>query len=175
MASKRVSLKGKGADLFFGGTAAETALPQPAPDRDPEAGPEAADVPVAPIDRAPSLSDLESPSERTNERTNVATFERTKQRTTGRSDEPPGERDTADRAGDLDGIDAERARVRHSFDVYRDQLLALGDIQTARHRRTGRKPKLGELVQEALDAYIAQHARTNERTNERSTNSRSRR
>ena len=61
----------------------------------------------------------------------------------------------------------ERSRVRHSFDVWRDQLLALTQIQVERFDRTGKKPKLGELVQEALDAYIAQQRkRTNERTNE---------
>ncbi len=48
-----------------------------------------------------------------------------------------------------------RIRVRHSFDVWQDQLLALAEIQARRFSRTGRKPKLGELVQEALDAYIA--------------------
>ncbi len=62
----------------------------------------------------------------------------------------------------------ERTRVRHSFDVWQDQLLALTQIQAERFNRTGRKPKLGELVQEALDGYIAQQRkRTNVRTNER--------
>ena len=66
----------------------------------------------------------------------------------------------------------ERNRVRHSFDIWQDQLLALAEIQAQRFSRTGRKPKIGELVQEALDAYIAmEHKRmvkgTNERTNER--------
>ena len=58
-------------------------------------------------------------------------------------------------------------RVRHSFDVWQDQLLALAQIQAERFNRTGKKPKLGELVQEALDAYVAQQRkRTNVRTNE---------
>ena len=62
----------------------------------------------------------------------------------------------------------ERTRVRHSFDVWQDQLLALTQIQVERFNRTGKKPKLGELVQEALDAYVAQHrGRTNERPHER--------
>ncbi len=62
----------------------------------------------------------------------------------------------------------ERTRTRHSFDVWQDQLLALTEIQVERFDRTGRKPKLGELVQEALDTYIAQHPkRANVRTNER--------
>ena len=49
---------------------------------------------------------------------------------------------------------AERAKVRHSFDVYRDQLLALGDIQQSMARQQGKRPRLGDLVQEALDSYI---------------------
>ena len=62
----------------------------------------------------------------------------------------------------------ERSRVRHSFDIWQDQLLGLSEIQADRFSRTGRKPKLGELVQEALDAYITKerkraHVRTNER------------
>ena len=62
----------------------------------------------------------------------------------------------------------ERNRVRHSFDVWQDQLLGLSEIQAERFSRSGRKPKLGDLVQEALDAYIAkERKRTNVRTNER--------
>ena len=77
-------------------------------------------------------------------RTNGATNERTNERTSNRS------------------------RVRHSFDIWQDQLLGLSEIQAERFSRTGRKPKLGELVQEALDAYIAkERKRTNVRTNER--------
>jgi len=77
---------------------------------------------------------------RTNERSNERTVERT----------------------------VERNRVRHSFDIWQDQLLRLSEIQAERFSQTGRKPKLGELVQEALDAYIAkERKRTNVRTNER--------
>jgi hypothetical protein len=63
----------------------------------------------------------------------------------------------------------ERLIVRHSFDIGRDQLMALAEIQTQIFNQTGRKPKLGPLVQDALDAYITKHRkRTNERSNERS-------
>jgi len=62
----------------------------------------------------------------------------------------------------------ERQRVRHSFDIWQDQLLGLTEIQAERFSRNGRKPKLGDLVQEALDAYITkERKRTNVRTNER--------
>ncbi len=49
----------------------------------------------------------------------------------------------------------ERTRVRHSFDIWQDQLVGLAEIQTQIFNATGRKPKLGDLVQEALDIYIA--------------------
>lgn len=85
-----------------------------------------------------------SQKHRTNERSNERTDERTIQRTN------------------------ERAKVRHSFDVYQDQLLQLSDVQADIYRRTGRKPKIGDLVQMALDAYIERYnERTNGRTNER--------
>lgn len=67
---------------------------------------------------------------------------------------------------------ATRIRVRHSFDIWQDQLLSLTEIQASSFGKTGRKPKVGELVQEALDAYIAKHNdRTNVATNVR-TNAR---
>ncbi len=49
----------------------------------------------------------------------------------------------------------ERRKVRHSFDIYEDQLVSLADIQAHLYRRNGKKPKVGDLVQQALDAYIA--------------------
>lgn len=49
----------------------------------------------------------------------------------------------------------ERTKIRHSFDIYQDQLLALSDIQADMFRQTGKKPKVGDLVQQALDVYIA--------------------
>lgn len=60
-----------------------------------------------------------------------------------------------------------RRRIRHSFDIWEDQLLSLAEIQAESFVTTRRKPKLGELVQEALDAYIHAQKRTSERTDER--------
>jgi len=111
---------------------------------DEDQGSELDDV-AAPQSRAEEIDDTlpRQPRmirERTNERTNV--------RWSGRTND--------------------RTRTRHSFDIWQDQLLALTEIQLEQFNRTGRKPKLGELVQEALDAYIAQQRkRTNVRTNER--------
>lgn len=58
---------------------------------------------------------------------------------------------------------SERALVRASFDIFQDQQQALAEIQTARFKKTGRKPKMGELAQEAFDLYIKA---VNERPNE---------
>jgi hypothetical protein len=68
-----------------------------------------------------------------------------------------------------------RVNTRHSFDVWQDQLQALTDIQAQRFSTTGKKPKMGDLIKEALDAYVAAHqqgrrerltVRTNGRTGE---------
>src|SRR4051794_14200096 len=81
----------------------------------------------------------------------------------------PGRRPQSPRTNERTNVGTlERSRVRHSFDIWQDQLLGLSEIQADRFSRTGRKPKLGELVQEALDAYIVkERKRTNVRTNER--------
>src|SRR5215217_2387156 len=72
---------------------------------------------------------------------------------------------TAGRAATVrtNGRTDERSVVRHSFDIYIDQLQALTRIQTQVFEETGRKPKMGELAQEAFDLYIASEA---ERANE---------
>ena len=50
-----------------------------------------------------------------------------------------------------------RAKTRHSFDVYRDQVASLHQIQVAMYQQNGTKPKLGDLVQEALDQFLERH------------------
>lgn len=58
----------------------------------------------------------------------------------------------------------ERTLKHHSFDVFVDQLISLDQIQTEIYQAKGKKPKIGTLVQEALDEYIKNHKK--ERTNE---------
>lgn len=53
---------------------------------------------------------------------------------------------------------APRQRVRHSFDVFSDQILSLRDISLKREQRSGLHTRLGDLVQEALDTFIAHEA-----------------
>jgi hypothetical protein len=59
----------------------------------------------------------------------------------------------------------ERMRVRHSFDIFQDQLLSLKEIAINRQKVDGERVLLGDLVQEALDKFIA-NERKNERPNE---------
>ena len=97
---------------------------------------------------------------RTNDPSNVQPPERK----TGRSSEHPNERSSEQ----MNERTEERRRVRHSFDVFADQLVALGDLQQAQVKRTGRKPTIGELAQEALDLYLTRaNDQTNKRTEER--------
>src|SRR5947207_2106170 len=48
----------------------------------------------------------------------------------------------------------ERTKIRHSFDVFQDQYLALRDLAHERQRGSLKKVPLGDLVQEALDLYL---------------------
>jgi len=103
--------------------------------------------------------ELQHADDQRNERKNERTVEQTNEQTNEEQDD----------ALALVPSQGERRTVRHSFDIYADQLQALGHIQLARWSANGKKPKMGTLVQEALDAYIQAQARpeTNERTNER--------
>src|SRR3712207_4535265 len=47
-----------------------------------------------------------------------------------------------------------RRKVRHTFDIYDDQLFSLKEITLTRQKRCGEKVLLGDLVQEALDMFI---------------------
>ena len=108
--------------------------------------------PVAKLDTRLVRTPDDQPSDQPNGRTDGRLSERSNERT------DVGEREP-------------RRRVRHSFDIWEDQLLALTEIQARHFLTTRRKPKLGELVQAALDAYISEQrgamGRTDERSNER--------
>ena len=53
------------------------------------------------------------------------------------------------------GRSFERTRVRHSFDIFDDQLMSLKEIVLTRQMLFGKKTLLGDLVQEALDLFIS--------------------
>src|SRR5690348_15522584 len=60
----------------------------------------------------------------------------------------------------------ERTKIRHSFDIFADQLLSLKQIAIERERIRKKRVRIGDLVQEALEKFIHQE-RPNETTNER--------
>lgn len=55
----------------------------------------------------------------------------------------------------------QRKKIRHTFDIYQDQLLSLRELALKRERMSGERVLLGDLAQEALDTLIAK-----ERSNE---------
>lgn len=48
----------------------------------------------------------------------------------------------------------QRTKVRHTFDIFADQLNSLHQYQLEIIQAEGNKPRLGDLVQEALDDYL---------------------
>lgn len=120
--SRRVSLRGKGADLFFGETAA-----------------------LNPLENRPVMT--REPDDENGRR--LATETPTQHKNDGRNDRPTESPD--DRSIDHP---ADRIKVRHSFDVYQDQLLQLSQLQMALYEATGKKPALGDLAQKALDTFL---------------------
>lgn len=53
----------------------------------------------------------------------------------------------------------ERRLVKNTLNVYADQWQRLDEIQAYRYRHTGKKPQLQQMIQEALDDYIAKWQR----------------
>jgi hypothetical protein len=58
-------------------------------------------------------------------------------------------------------VTLQRTKVRHTFDIFKDQLAALRKIQLEREELFGKRSLLGDLAQEALDMFI-----TKQRNNE---------
>ena len=54
-----------------------------------------------------------------------------------------------------------RQKIRHAFDIYQDQLFALQMRQLEAVQRGKRKPKLGKMVQDAIDLFLKQSGKTN--------------
>jgi hypothetical protein len=48
----------------------------------------------------------------------------------------------------------QRKKIRHTFDIYYDQLLSLRELALSREMLFGERVLLGDLVQEALDMFI---------------------
>jgi hypothetical protein len=77
-------------------------------------------------------------------RSSERTFERSIERSNERSTQRPVKR--------------KREKIRHTFDIYRDQLVALQMIQLEKFQAGKKKPKLGKMVAEGIDLFIKQEA-----------------
>ena len=136
----------KGASLFFAPVASEK-LPQQRRklNSDQAPHPKTAEGFSGKEKGAPAQTQQTRPQERTTGATNEGTNETTKQRFTERTVKRP----------------FERTKIRHTFDVFADQVTSLKHIQLEREETFAKRYLLGELVQEALDLFI-----TRERNNE---------
>lgn len=99
-------------------------------------------------------------TERTNVRTDKRTGERMTVRTNERKIKRTNERMTNRTKVRVDKRSKVRKKIRHAFDIFEDQLFALKEAQLSRQKLKGNRFNLGDLVQEALDLFLA-----NERTN----------
>ena len=73
-------------------------------------------------------------NEPTNQLANEPSFERTNQRT--------------------NVLPKSRTKIRHTFDIFADQLLSLREIAIEQEKMFGERVLLGELAQQALDMFI---------------------
>ncbi|WP_420628636.1 hypothetical protein [Candidatus Leptofilum sp.] len=81
------------------------------------------------------------------------TQHKTEKRTFERSNEPTNDR-TTEQIEKNNSEQLARRKVRHTFDIYEDQLQALHTLQLKAVQQGKRKPKLGTMVQEAIDSYL---------------------
>lgn len=70
------------------------------------------------------------------------TYERTDDRTNVRTSESTNVRKE------------KRVKIRHAFDIFEDQLRALHTLQLKAVQAGRTKPKLGEMVQKAIDMFL---------------------
>jgi hypothetical protein len=98
----------------------------------------------------------------TNKRTNEATNVDLKQRKHEASN--VGSKKTTNERSNEDGIyaisiPASRRPRRASFDIFDDQKVALDKLQLAAVDAGEKRPKLGEMIQEAIDLYVQRRAK----------------
>ena len=91
-----------------------------------------------------TVSQVQISENQSQKRSNERTFERPNERSNDRSIVRPAKK--------------KREKIRHTFDIYRDQLVALQMIQLEKFQAGKKKPKLGKMVAEGIDLFIKQHA-----------------
>lgn len=90
---------------------------------------------------------------RTNESTIPQPIQPTKIRTNDRTDKQTTER-TDDRHPRRISIRS-REKVRHSFDIFADQLISLRELAIEQEKMFGERVLIGDLVQQAIDMLIS--------------------
>jgi hypothetical protein len=95
-------------------------------------------------DKESTVVQVQSENIQDQKRSDERTFERPNERSNERLNERPHKQ--------------KREKIRHTFDIYRDQLVALQMIQLEKFQAGKKKPKLGKMVAEGIDLFIRQHA-----------------
>lgn len=103
----------------------------------PETPPENTNTAGSPISKKTIEPNNESTNERKNESTGQRIYEQPNERTNGR----------------FKG----RRKIRHTFDIFADQLMSLREITLEEERFTGDRVLLGDLAQQALDMFISKY------------------
>jgi hypothetical protein len=128
----------EGASLFF--KKSDTPPPLPEPENAITKKTESALTDSPTLERfITPITQAEKVENQDQKRTNVPSYGRTNERTNVRT-----------------VIKPKRQKIRHAFDIYRDQLLSLQMQQLEAVQKGKRKPKLGKMVQEAIDLYLNQ-------------------
>jgi hypothetical protein len=154
----------QGSSLFF---TKPTHSPAPLPTDDSQTNPQtissksnnevAKPAEIKPIQTSEAF---ESGTENANERSNERSDERTNVQTNERSKEQKNDSSIDQTNGRTNERKIERTKkrttLRHSFDIFADQLLALKEISLNREKITAEKVLLGDLAKEAFDLLISQ-------------------
>lgn len=53
----------------------------------------------------------------------------------------------------------ERTKVRHTFDIYKDQIFSLEEIKLQRKKADNPKWRMGDMAQEAIDRFVTKELR----------------
>ena len=106
--------------------------------------------------KRPNDRSKKPPDARPGDRTTERTHRRSNGRTNARDPAPSNHHVPEARIANsyVLTVPETRVRIRHSFDIFEDQKLALDRLQMATLDVSGDKPGLGEMVQTALDDYI---------------------
>ena len=133
----------EGASLFFAKPASPLSALQPDEQKAETSTNSLSDSPFFEKPANP-LSQVQDENNQDQKRTNERTFERPNDRSNERSIKRLPKQ--------------KREKIRHTFDIYRDQLVALQTIQLEKFQAGKKKPKLGTMVAEGIDLYIKQQA-----------------